>query len=97
MAQSFAAHVEAARLEVGVPLTIEESTRFFETRASELAGNEEYMRRHPEIQQLVHDFVAALLEDKPDNVPEYARKFFGRFAGIAGARAAVAPAPEAHK
>lgn len=40
--------------------------------------NEHYLRSHPELHTLVHGFVCALLEERPDNVHDYARAWFTR-------------------
>ena len=38
--------------------------------------NERYFRAHPEIQGLLELFMKKVLDDKPDNVLEYAGTFF---------------------
>jgi hypothetical protein len=76
---SSSSHLEAARLAAGVALNSEEATRFFERRAEDKAHTTEYVKRHPEIQQLLHDFVAAVLEEKPADVSAFAAQFFRRY------------------
>ena len=36
----------------------------------------EYLQKHPEIQQILNDFVSAALVEKPDDVFYFARKHF---------------------
>lgn len=36
----------------------------------------EYLQKHPEIQQILNDFVSAALVEKPDDVFHFARKHF---------------------
>jgi hypothetical protein len=38
--------------------------------------NERYLRRHPELQKMITDFMIALLKDKPKDVLPYAIVFF---------------------
>lgn len=39
-----------------------------------------YIQDHPELNQLLHDFVTACLVEKPDNVNDFAKSFFLKFA-----------------
>ena len=39
-------------------------------------NNEKYLRDHPELNQLISVFLFKVLEEKPDNILEYAGKFF---------------------
>lgn len=47
-----------------------------------------YLSMHPEIRQMMNDFMAAVLANKPDNVREYARDYFTSMAGAPGGGAA---------
>ena len=38
--------------------------------------NEVYFRKHPEIKDLLELFVTKILDDKPENILEYAGTFF---------------------
>ena len=40
--------------------------------------NEKYFRQHPEIKGLIALFVRKILDDRPDNILEYAGTFFDR-------------------
>ncbi len=40
--------------------------------------NEKYFRQHPEIKSLIGLFVRKILDDRPDNILEYAGTFFDR-------------------
>jgi len=40
--------------------------------------NEKYFRQHPEIRGLIALFVRKILDDRPDNILEYAGTFFDR-------------------
>ena len=43
--------------------------------------NEKYLRKHPEVQKMISDFLISLLHDKNDNVLQYAVAFFTTYAG----------------
>jgi hypothetical protein len=38
--------------------------------------NERYLRRHPELNKMISEFMVALLKDKPNEVLPYAVVFF---------------------
>lgn len=38
--------------------------------------NEKYLRRHPELNKMISEFMVALLKDKPNEVLPYAVVFF---------------------
>ena len=40
--------------------------------------NEKYLRQHPEINGLITHFVSKVLDDRPNNILEYAGTFFDR-------------------
>lgn len=40
--------------------------------------NEVYIREHPELQFILENFLIKVLEDKPENVFEYAGKHFNK-------------------
>lgn len=43
-----------------------------------LLANEQYMRQHPELQLLMHDFVTATLAVKPAHVEAFAKEYFAQ-------------------
>lgn len=73
------ARVAAASAAAGVALTFEEATQFHARKEAEEARTAQWVARHPEIQQLLHDLTAAVLRDKPDDVRAYAVGFFLRY------------------
>ncbi|GKT36808.1 hypothetical protein ADUPG1_009708 [Aduncisulcus paluster] len=40
-----------------------------------------YLEEHPELQQLMSDFLADILVEKPEDVIEFAIQFFSRISG----------------
>ncbi|EAY08446.1 hypothetical protein TVAG_355050 [Trichomonas vaginalis G3] len=38
--------------------------------------NEKYLRKHPELHDMISEFMVALLKDKPQDVLQYAIVFF---------------------
>jgi guanylate kinase len=38
-----------------------------------------YLKSHPELRQILNDFLSSCLLEQPDNVYEYAKKFFSYF------------------
>lgn len=60
-------------------LTFEEATQFYSRKEAEEAAGRAWVARHPEVQQLMHDFVAAVLRDKPADVRAYAVGYFLRY------------------
>ena len=38
--------------------------------------NERYLRKHPELHEMISEFMVALLKDKPKDVLQYAIVFF---------------------
>lgn len=35
-----------------------------------------YIQQHPEIRSILQDFIANLLADKPEDIPEFANEYF---------------------
>jgi hypothetical protein len=59
---------------MGLPVDIlSEKRETHETIANE---HNEYLQKHPEIQQILNDFVSAALVEMPDDVFHFARKHF---------------------
>jgi hypothetical protein len=57
-------------------LTAEEQARLTQ-RVQALAKEDElYMRQHPELKQMVDDFMRAVLEKRPADVIQFAHEFF---------------------
>lgn len=50
------------------------------TTAESQRTAELYASAHPELPKMIHDFVQNVLVDMPDNVLEYARKYFADLA-----------------
>jgi len=67
-----------------VGLTFEETTQFYARKAAEEGAGRAWVAAHPEIQQLLHDFTAAVLREKPDDVRAYAVGYFGRYSALVG-------------
>jgi len=42
-------------------------------------NNEKYLRDHPELNDLISVFLFKVLEEKPDDILEYAGKFFDQY------------------
>jgi guanylate kinase len=38
-----------------------------------------YLKSHPELRQILNDFLSSCLLEQPDNVYDYAKKFFSYF------------------
>lgn len=38
-----------------------------------------YLKNHPELRQILNDFLSSCLLEQPDNVYDYAKKFFSYF------------------
>lgn len=41
--------------------------------------NEMYLRKHPELNTIISVFLFRVLEEKPDNILQYAGKFFNMY------------------
>ena len=39
----------------------------------------EYMKSHPELRDILNDFISSLLLDKPENIYNYAKDYFSFF------------------
>mmetsp|Transcript_23679 Transcript_23679/g.41950 ORF Transcript_23679/g.41950 Transcript_23679/m.41950 type:complete len:266 (-) Transcript_23679:23-820(-) len=51
-----------------------------EQRKQELEDNHsDYLREHPELQDLLNDFLSSVLLSKPENIFTYAREYFSKF------------------
>ncbi len=51
-----------------------------EAMASSKERSRQYLKEHPELTQMLQDFMTAVLAEKPPNAREYASKYFERFA-----------------
>eukprot|EP00347_Sterkiella_histriomuscorum_P007467 403348804 len=64
---------------IGVEGIIRSQKNEIEKKKLELRmENEKYFRQHPEIRGLMTLFVRKILDDRPDNILEYAGTFFDR-------------------
>ena len=57
-------------------LSEEQQVRLNQAKVELRLENERYIRAHPELRQLFKHFMAVVLEEKPDNVQEFAANFF---------------------
>lgn len=89
-----AATVEAERAS-GVALDYSEVHLFHEKRAQLAAEHQRYVAAHPELAQLLHDFVQAALVVKPVDVPAFAAQHFAAYRPPTGVEAAAAAAATA--
>jgi len=48
-------------------------------KAALSVDSERYLATHPQLQQMIHDFVTAVLASKPSNPCLFARDYFARF------------------
>eukprot|EP00455_Lapot_gusevi_P053705 TRINITY_DN844_c0_g1_i1.p1 TRINITY_DN844_c0_g1~~TRINITY_DN844_c0_g1_i1.p1 ORF type:complete len:263 (+),score=76.42 TRINITY_DN844_c0_g1_i1:115-903(+) len=62
---------------------IELDAEFKQRKEALLDQYNSYLESHPEIRQLLHDFVSACLIEKPDNVRGFAKTYFSRFSSEA--------------
>jgi hypothetical protein len=57
-----------------------EEIHAFHARMSEVQVDDEaWLAAHPEIRSVLHDFLAAVLADKPADVLDYAKRHFSRY------------------
>lgn len=54
-------------------------TYFHATKDSITEEHREYLLNHPEIRQIMQDFLSKLLLNKPDNIHEFANEYFSYF------------------
>lgn len=66
----------AAEAAAGCSLAFDEVNLFHEKRAQLLRENERYVAAHPELAQLLHDFVQAALVVKPSDLTTFAAQHF---------------------
>lgn len=57
-------------------LTSKENHELTEWKKTELHRNEQYLRSHPEIQNMIKGFVCRVLEEKPKDVVAFAVEHF---------------------
>ncbi len=60
----------------GGGLTAEQQHSLNEKKVSIRLNNERYLRDHPELRTMTSKFMASVLEAKPDDVVQFAAKFF---------------------
>ena len=60
-------------------LSFEDITRLHERQEEIKRANSEYLGQHPELKNLIADFTAAILMQKPDDVFKFARDHFSVF------------------
>jgi guanylate kinase len=65
--------------------SIEERAAWVRHKEQCLAQQAQYLREHPEVQQMLHDLVASCLTLKPDDVALHARAFFSQYTPDGGA------------
>ncbi|KAF4696480.1 hypothetical protein FOZ60_000170 [Perkinsus olseni] len=57
-----------------------EQRQVFQDREEELReGHEEFLRSHPELRQILNDFIAATLLHQPEDIFEFAKNYFLSF------------------
>eukprot|EP01017_Pseudomicrothorax_dubius_P020262 TRINITY_DN2215_c0_g1_i6.p1 TRINITY_DN2215_c0_g1~~TRINITY_DN2215_c0_g1_i6.p1 ORF type:complete len:265 (-),score=77.18 TRINITY_DN2215_c0_g1_i6:147-941(-) len=54
-------------------------TYFLKVKEDIKQEHKEYLEQHPEIRQILNDFLSSVLLEKPADVHSYARKYFGFF------------------
>ncbi|CAM9715430.1 unnamed protein product [Heterosigma akashiwo] len=59
-------------------LTEQQQQSLNEAKVQLRIENEEYLRKHPELKQLISHFMSKVLEERPENVNEFAKNFFGQ-------------------
>ncbi|KAM7438505.1 RIIa domain-containing protein 1 [Porites harrisoni] len=57
-------------------LTPEQQEKLNEFKINTRFGNERYLREHPEVSCLLTGFLGSILQERPENVREYASKYF---------------------
>jgi hypothetical protein len=68
----------------GADLSFEDVQRFHDRRDDLKRENASYVAAHPELQQMIADFVAACLRDRPEDAGAYAEEYFQRYAAEHG-------------
>lgn len=66
-------------------MTAAEEAELYTEKVAVQLKDEEYLARHPELAGMLREFLASLMDDKPDNVLAYAVRYFT--GGGGGARA----------
>lgn len=54
-------------------------TYFFKIKEEIKLEHIEYIKTHPELKDILNDFISSLLLDKPVDIYEYARQYFSFF------------------
>ncbi|RMX42636.1 hypothetical protein pdam_00010285 [Pocillopora damicornis] len=57
-------------------LTPEQQQKLNEFKIKTRFGNEKYLREHPEVSCLLTGFLGSILQKRPENVREFASKYF---------------------
>jgi hypothetical protein len=65
-------------------LSFEDVQRFHDRRDDLKRENASYVAAHPELQQMMADFVAACLRDRPEDARAYAEEYSQRYAAEHG-------------
>ena len=64
---------------VGIPGILDIHRKEFEKKKLEIrVANEEYLRKHPELNVMIKMFMQDVLNDYPENILEYAGSYFDR-------------------
>ena len=66
-----------SQLTASVSLSAEQQRALNKQKRALRFNNEKYFRCHPELRHMIAAFLEALIEKKPDDVPTFAREFFG--------------------
>jgi len=57
-------------------LTPEQQQKLNDFKITTRFGNERYLREHPEVSCLLTGFLGSILQERPENVREFASKYF---------------------
>jgi hypothetical protein len=60
----------------GAVLSAEQQDKLNEKKVVLRLENEQYLREHPELKQLLNRFFLRALADRPDNVEQFAARWF---------------------
>jgi predicted SnoaL-like aldol condensation-catalyzing enzyme len=60
---------------------MEVNATFEKTKASSIEEHKQFVEKSPELKQLLHDFVVRVLEEKPQDVKQFAKQYFANLAG----------------
>ena len=65
-----------AKITGAVRLTEKAQAALQRQKRAQRVNNEHYFRVHPELRTMISAFISSLLKDKPEDVHEYAERFF---------------------